>query len=315
MGTLRTKVLIKEFIDQVLDEKDMAKKPAAKPMPGGWTSWPAEVKRTPYIPKQKGVGPGEERLAKLLGGKVMGGGESYDITDAEGNKWEVKEPSGGLKGEIRPGTEGLAAVQVAFGKIKNVVSRIESVFGNKTRSHTATAAEAVVGPDVITKIKAFVDNEAPMLMKGEVSRGRMAALGEVLHLINAALGDQNAPDTVNAVTKHVEMGDEETKIEKDVDLSTYVKLGKVMKLDVKDLNVTPGDMLRSTFNGLAFRNPDKFMEMSWEKAALASIVFGHTNGVILVSDTGYRIVPNPELDKVLVFNRITKGFPHFKASG
>lgn len=312
MSALNTKMLLKEFIGQVLDEKEKAEsKAAAKTLPEGWQTWPKEVSKISYEPKQKGVGPGEDRLAKLLGGKVMGGGESYDIVDVEGNKWEVKEPSGGLKGEIRPGTEGLAAVQVAFGKIKNVVSRIDSVFSSKTRHKTTQAAEAVMGPDVIQKIKAFIESEAPMLMKGEISRGRMAALGEVLHLINAALGDEVPTDT----TKHVEMGDEVTKVEQDVGLTTYIKLGKVLDLDAKDLNVSAGDMLRSTFNGLAFRNPDKFMETSWEKAALASVVFGHTSGVILVSSGGYRIVPKAELDQVLVFNRITKGFPHFKASG
>lgn len=316
MGPRLVRSLIEEFVSQVLDEKDKPVKgddpqPSTKPMPGGWQPWPKTVVNIPYEPKQKGVGPGEDRLAKLLGGRVMGGGESYDIIDSQGNKWEVKEPSGGLKGEIRPGTEGLAAVQVAFGRIKNVVSRIESVFGTKTRSRTASAAEQVMGPDVVKKISDFVVDEAPMLMKGEVSRGRMAALGEVLHLINAALGDHDEHD----VTKHVEMGDEETTVEKDVDLITYVKLGKVMDLDAKDLNVSAGDMLRSTFNGLAFRNPDRFIEVNWERAALASVVFGHTSGVILVSQSGYRMIPKSDIDNVLIFNRITKGFPHFKASG
>lgn len=303
--------LLKEFVRVVLLEK------AAGPISGGWQPWPANVKNVPYEPKQKGVGPGEERLAKILDGTVQGGGESYDIVDAKGRKWEVKEPSGGLRGEIRPGTEGLAAVQDAFSRIKNVVKRVENVFGTKAMSRTAGAAGAMMGPEVIGKITSFVTQEAPMLMKGEVSKGRMEALAEVLHLINAALRTEEGDDqpATASGTKHVEMGDTEHKVEQDVDLNTYVKLGHVLKLGPKDLGVTPGDVLRSTFNGLAFRNPDKFMETVWKQAAMASVVFGHTSGVILVAVTGYRIVPKADLDNVLVFNRITKGFPHFKASG
>lgn len=279
--------------------------------------WPASVKKIAYddaSERKSGIGPGERRLAKLLGGEVMGGGESYDVVDREGNKWEVKEPTGGLKGEIRPGTEGLAAVQVAFSKIKHVIEQIDGVFGSKKRVKTAAAAEKVMDSATVKKIQEFVTSEAPMLMKGEVSKGRMAKLLEILHLISAVLGDKE-PSNDEAKPKHVEMGDEETKVEKDVDLNTYVKLGKVMNLDAKDLNVTPGDMLRSSFSGRAFRDPDAFMEKSWNKAALASDVFGHTSGVILVSDVSFRIVPRVELDKVLVFSRITKGFPHFKVLG
>ena len=52
-----------------------------------------------------GVGPGEERLARIFGGKVQGGSVSFDVVTGADSFWEVKglaEPTS----TIRPGREG-----------------------------------------------------------------------------------------------------------------------------------------------------------------------------------------------------------------
>ena len=67
---------------------------------------------------RSGVGPGEDRLAAILGGEVQGQSESFDLQVGSGpfaGKWEVKAPDN--SSEIRPGTEGITA----FGPINKTL--------------------------------------------------------------------------------------------------------------------------------------------------------------------------------------------------
>lgn len=298
--------VVRSIVRSVLVEEPMKTKGAS----AGMTPWPASVKDVPYKPKQAGVGPGEERLAHILGGSVQGGSVSYDVVDKAGNKWEVKEPDKGR--EIRPGTEGLVGFATARAKLESVIKRIDAVFGSGKMQMTMAAAKELMTPESLSRIQKFCTEEAPFIVKGEISKGRIEQLYDVMGIIAQAVG--GSTEKAGTAKKFVSLRDGEHELTKDVDISTYVKVGKSLDYSADELNVTARDVLASTFKSSAFKDPTRFMADVWDQAAKASQVFGKTSGVILVTPDGYRVVPTAQLDDVLVFNRVTQGKPKFRVA-
>ena len=69
-----------------------------------WEPWPIATQCVEYTSVMKGIGDGEQRVAHLFGGSIMGGNKSYDLIIRGAGRWEVKDLSNG--NEIRPGTQG-----------------------------------------------------------------------------------------------------------------------------------------------------------------------------------------------------------------
>lgn len=303
MMRLREKMLLKEAVELMLEGEHRL------------TPWSKRARRIKYRSNKAGVGPGEARLAYEMGGTIMGGSVSHDIEDELGGKWEVKEPHGtGVHGEIRTEAEGIAALEPNLNKMKNVARRIQTVFGAGAKPKAAQAARTTFDPSSFARINHFSDEDAPMILKGEVSQSRIDELYNVLVLINKQLGlskkASKEDDTVS--DKYVEIGDAESAVKKPVDLPTYVKVGKALKLDKEEMRVSSNDVLMGTFDSRAFTDPDKFYQVTLKNAVLPSMVFGHTDGVVLVRNEGYLIIPRDELDTRMVFTRISKGKPYFK---
>jgi len=114
-----SETILREVIRNVLEESNL---------PGGWKPRSRQALKVPFDGskgKGEGVGRGEERLAVELDGQIMGGNVSYDVVDAEGRKWEVKEPeskSGG--GRVRIEQEGIRAVAPVLRKLASVLTKI-----------------------------------------------------------------------------------------------------------------------------------------------------------------------------------------------
>jgi len=251
------------------------------------------------------VGPGEDRIAFVLGGEVQGGNVSYDILDPEGQKWEIKEPS--PDGTIRPGTEGKAAISKTRNDLEDAVRKLRKGLNIVQRSADVTA---ILSKENIEMIRDFLIKDEPMIKKGEVSKGRIERLRNILNLIKKLI-DEN---TLSDDQKKVEMGDEDHTVSQEIGVKTYIKLGHELNLSKKDLKVDDKEIFASVFNHEPFNNPDDFIDEVWKNAAKASDVFGHTAGVILVHPDGFRIIKNQDLDKNLLFSIITQGTAKFKVT-
>jgi hypothetical protein len=301
------KILLSEFVKHVIAEGK------GLDMSGNWVSWPPASKRISYQPTIKGVGPGEERLAKMMNGQVMGGGVSHDIEGPDGSSWEVKEPVGG---KIRAGIEGTTASIKMRTEIDNVVNIIVNAYSG---SRTKQGFKSLFRKQQLDLIRHFIVNEVPMIRKAEISGGRMMLMLDVLNLINQAIYGNNALDSTensieNDEQKFVELGDEKKTVKKDIDTATFVKIGQELGLPNEELNITEKDIFKSIFSNMAFTDPDKWFKMYWTKGASASDVFGHCTGVILVSEDGYKVVNHNRLNREIVFFSISQSRTQFKVS-
>ena len=303
------KSLLSEFVKRVINESKNG-----IDMSGEWVAWPAASKRVSYQPTIKGTGPGEERLAKMMGGQVMGGGVSHDIEGPDGSSWEVKEPVGG---KIRAGIEGTTASIKMRTEIDSVVNTIVNCYSG---SRTKSGFKELFRKQQLDSIRQFVVNEVPMIRKAEISGGRMLIMLDVLKLINQAVhGINNVPATENSPEsgneqKFVELGDEKKTVKKDIDTATFVKIGQQLGLPNEELNITEKDIFKSIFSSMAFTDPDKWFKMYWTKGASASDVFGHCTGVILVSEDGYKVVNHSRLNREIIFFSISQSRTQFKVS-
>lgn len=304
------------------------KSPVPKLIYGKVVAWPAEVKRVPYE-KGEGVGPGERRLAKLLGGEIQGGSATFDLATPEGN-FEVKEPTGGWHGDIRVESEGIAALEANLTKIKNVAKKIDAIFGSNAHPELVAAAKEMYPADVYQKIVDFAtrpetkgQTAVQWILRGEIGAKRLQSLADTLLLINSGLLNEDALRLAQRLQrlmmeeKYVELGDTEADVtvKKPVDTSTYVKVGKALDLTPEEMKVSPADMLRAALNHPAFTNPDEFINNVINSPVKASQVFGHVDGLILVQPTGYMAIPKSELDRKMIFSRISKGKPYFRLVG
>lgn len=300
-----------------------APEPASKLVYNQEIPWPKSIAKIPYH-KEEGVGPGERRLAKILGGEVQGGSATFDLMTPMG-KFEVKEPTGGFHGGVRVESEGIAALEGNLTKIKNVVKKIDAVFGSGAKPEMMAAAREMYPAETLQKIVDFAtkpetkgQTAIQWIMRGEIGANRLKALGATLLLINSGLLAENIIRLAKLVEdKYVELGDTEhdVAVKKDVDTTTYVKVGKALDMSPGEMKVTPADMLRSALNHPAFLAPDDFVNNIVAAPVKASQVFGHTDGLILVQQSGYMIIPKSELDQKMQFLRISKGKPYFKLGG
>lgn len=289
--------------------------------------WPKSVAKVPYA-KSEGVGPGERRLAKILGGEVMGGSATFDLSTPYG-KFEVKEPTGGWYGGIRVESEGIAAIEANLSKIKNAAKKIDTVFGTGAKPDMVAAAKEMYPAETLQKIVDFAtkpetkgQTAIQWILRGEIGAKRLKALGDTLLLIHSGLMAEGIIRLARRVQqvlgeeKFVTMDDSETGVDvkQPVDTATFVKVGKALGVSAEEMKVSPADMLRSALSGQAFTNPDEFINNVVTEPVTASQVFGHTDGLILVQPQGYMIIPKSDLTK-MQFLRISKGKPYFRLAG
>ena len=321
MSSLRTRVMLRDAIRLMLEKPEVITPGTVVKVPkkgdkgdkggidksGGWVSWPTNAKKsTRYEAAAKGTGPGEARLAWMMGGKVMGGSVSHDIEGQDGSTWEVKEPTGG---SIRAGTESTAATTGMRKSIENATSRI--VRGITASRKNLDFRKLMSAEDYHT-IETFIAEDAPMIMKAEIPPGRMDNMLKVLMIINSVIKNEVTKGGEEKDQKHLELGDQEHKIEKDIDLPTYVKVGQAADVPETELKVTDKELFAAAFNTPAFRDPQAWYEKTWKNGVKATDVFGHCDGVILVSHDGYRVILKGKLDKEMQFLGITQARAKFR---
>jgi len=259
-----------------------------------WT--PVSIKYS-YSPSKPGVGPGEEKLAAELGGKIMGGSTSYDIVLPNGEKVEVKQLD--TSGLIRPGTKGLSAVEKNLSIINQTCNELSQISINVLRLQS-TYPESY---------EDFIMHDIPFIKKGEITPSRMMGstkkfgLLQALQFINYLM--KNNKDGAD----HTVVLDKKKKVVSDI---TFAQVVDIVDPEDSNYKIDPLNKQLSKAKSYAFQNPQWIIDEIWTKAAIPSDVFSGVDALAIVDQKGYRIIPAEQFDDVLQFVHITQGKPKFK---
>lgn len=269
-----------------------------------WSPWPEEAKSVDFVSVMKGFGDGEQRIAFIFGGSMMGGNKSYDVLIRGHGKWEVKDLTN--DNEIRPGTQGTRAYSVVQTRIISAFIEmskfIEDAFLNDSLE-CATVRER----RTLMYIRDFVNaNYALIVEAGEVSKSRFLELRKVVTYVSQ-FKQKRESDVVHALLT------DDFFIE-DLDHRTYVSIAKQL---AKSNNVVAArfdrmDLALENLKDEMFDDPDELVKLV--ETIKPSNIFGtHADGLILVHrEQGFIVLDNHVMDDVIVFDQITQSKPKFK---
>lgn len=289
-----------------------------------------------------GVGRGEDRIVWELGklgrlAHTVGGSEQYDIIEASGMKWEVKEPDGSLS--IRPGVAGRAATAELTKKIKEIVSTLLHALTLVTDPD----AKIILNSEMMNGFELDVDGMRDFLAKavlniekGEISNGlffggtnanKFGLMSIVTQISRFIAGRRNNivssvrfmehPRTLRLIEMHEkEHYDDIVRrlISDDMTADLDETLSKLDTLE--KLGATQVDYFAARLRDEHILNfliePQRLLQL-WENSASPSKTFDCVDGIIIVSkDEGYAIIPRNLIDKYLTFSRITQHNSRFK---
>lgn len=258
--------------------------------PGTQYKWHEST--TPFKSSKSGVGNGEELLVEMIGGQLMGYTASWDITDATGMKWEVKEPTGGM---IRLCTSG----REASGRIMSVVEQSVNQLIMANMMYGDDLQLLLVG-GITFDFDEFIEDDASLLLRGEIPPARFYRLMQVLGVIAKH-------SSSNRQFHHISLDG----IAKKVDEVTFAKIVDLIGAD--DIYVDAKSGVLAKLQHPAFRDPTVLQD-AWDSVT-AGVVFPDVDGLILVNSWGFRPVFRDQFDEQLRFNRVSQMVPKFKYTG
>lgn len=258
-----------------------------------------------------GTGPGEEWLAHIFGGKVQGGGVSFDVVTPDGRAWEVKQLLSPSE-TIRPGTEGLKAYTGPRKRLESIMRQLKNfvTVAKKPMFDTVFDEE---DKKKINFVSVFVEDDYEMIVdKGEFSDDRRIRLRSALKTVSEFKKRHSSSrdgDTVSVDTR-VSLNDKEVKVDKPtfIDVAKRVERATGNKEVLKDFQVI--ELLTSTLKDAAFDSPTEFFN-EWYNAIDLTKVFAQVDGIFIVNPRGYMMIPRSMLKNALKFNKVTQGRPRF----
>lgn len=295
-----------------------------------------------------GVGRGEDKIVwefKKLGrsASTAGGSEQYDIIETNGKRWEVKEPDSSLS--IRPGVAGRAATAELTKKIKEVAGVLLHAFtlisGKEARASLTKKLNgdgALAGDPYlqVDDIEQFLWEAITNIEKGEISHGLFFGktrsnpfgLYDIVKLVSEFIAERNDlkvtsikfaehPRTRKLIELHdVEHFDDLVRRfisdEKETGLEQSIsRMDSLRKLEATQEDFFAA-RLRDERVTMYLKHPSLLLEL-WENSASPLRTFDCVDGVIIVSkDEGFAIIPRADLNKKLIFSRITQHNSRFK---
>lgn len=274
---------------------------------GVMVPWPKDSLKIPYG-KSEGVGPGEQRLAFVLGGKVMNTSVGFDIQAPTG-KYEVKEPKSHIHGEFRVGTSGTAALGPALKEIRTVVAQLMHVFGEHVSDEIKSIRAQNFSDADVARVQEVLDGDELMLaiVKGTIGIARTNELGSIVLMVHNRLKNKLREE------KYVVLGnsDHSAEARTDVTDAEFVRIAKELGVSFDALGLDKSDQLRSELSHPAFTNPREFIKLI-KSPVKPSDVFDHVDFLALVSQVGYVIIPKSELDRRIEYYRMGMMRPEFK---
>lgn len=259
--------------------------------------------------KQSGTGPGEARLAVILGGHVQGGGTSFDITTQDERQWEVK----GLKGPkdlVRPGTEGLAAFEKPRQRLMKLMKALRNfTIVVKKLGLADSAGEG--DKKVFEFVKGFIDDEFEWIVgKGEISGDRFRSLRAALKAVSVLKQRWEQGGIEPDLDTTVGLGKKSVK----VDRPTFVDVAKRVDKAAPDAGVLSAkddmEIALSTIRDPAFDDPRIFFD-EWFASVDVRRVFEQVDGVFIVTPEGFFLVPAELFKDSFKFVKVSQAKPKF----
>jgi hypothetical protein len=282
-----------------------------------WYDWPIEVKKSGLSYGSKsagsdsdassGVGPGEEWLAYIFGGKVQGGSVSYDVVTKDGKAWEVKQLL--TRSEtIRPGTEGLKEYSNARAQLEKILTQLNE-FSKTALSSKYAKFLSQTDKKRIEYISEFIDVEYEMIInKGEFPVERQRTLRAVMKVASLLKKQFMGNETLSKKKITLDSGREiSLEHEKYYQVIKNVEniVGKTVIQSTELLSV-----LSSILSDAAFNNPTLFLD-TWVSLIKPGNVFAQTDGVFVVNPRGYLLVPKNMINDAFKFVNVSQGVPKF----
>lgn len=251
-----------------------------------------------FFSNEQGIGHGERKLAWELGGTVKGKTCSFDILCRSNEKWEVKFVGDG--DEILSSATGIHAYSSARHLVDAVIIKMSRLVP-AIRSIDESAGQ---------QITEFIDQHAGMILRGELSRGRLFGSKNCIGLLNAMFLVATFVKTVKTECQVKLSIGEDTFM---IDTSTYSSIMKMVNHRKDDLthNMQQNDELPFSINDELFDNPEKLIE-SFVSLLRPSLVFADLTGIAIVDPLGYELIDISSIDEFFEFNRITRCRPCFK---
>jgi len=271
-----------------------------------WDDFPSDIS----LSGDTGVGPGEYRLADILGGKAQGQSKSYDLSIPDGpfeGNWEVKAPD--KDSEIRPGTEGSTAfghvnktLRIAFDELQEFITApgIENLMKGSGTSSEYQQIVTFMNDSVTKSGKSNYD----LLQRGEITAARF---NDIMKIIEAA---SKIIKSTQGKMMNVKVNNKSYKVTP----TNMLKISRLLGITEDEASNELGDassaaIALSILSSPVFSNPD-ILKSQWEETITAEGVFDLT-GVILVTPEGFMMIRHPYGDQIK-FSRVSQGKPKFK---
>lgn len=150
--------------------------------PREWISWPAPVENVPYDGDAlSGLGPGENRIALIIGGAVQGNSTSFDVVTADGKKWEVKGVSSPGE-DVRTGAKGIIAFHNARLTLIDLFAKIKILCD----FYSIDAFADMIDSEILNDVRQFYNNEnINFTVKCDLSQDRLLRLRTCLFAIGS----------------------------------------------------------------------------------------------------------------------------------
>jgi len=261
-----------------------------------------------------GVGPGEERLEKILGGKVQGSSVDFDIATPDGRTWEVKATDCAYIRTCNKGRMLLAAPMKRMQEIIDQLHRLCSMLWTNDGVDLNDTERRIM-----SCIKLFLDREADMVCAGEVPirrfrsfRAAIKAARDLKKLwTNLCMHQVSVAGVQSFVTTEARV-----IISRIICRDLEKRLGSEAAFcygdDMFD-GLTRRDEMASCLTDAAFEDPDAFFNELYESMD-ANEVFGHVDGLFVVSSQGFSKVTKDFFSKTIRFRHIGQGVPRFSYS-
>lgn len=290
----------------------------------------------------KRVGPGENRLAALLGGITQGKSSTFDILALGNGRWEVKQP--GTDTTIRSGITGTRAFVDNQQRLNRVCEVVKS-FGDAFMDFVTGSTRKVGGKEeevelrLSSNLEQFLSSKTSKpkfdfekgeitenvsdykkFLSGEIRRSSFNRFASLLYDLKDYKDVLNKKTTSRSGGTKISLNDNSYSVEPE----TFIDVARIVKDDQRkkqgspekgEISVGEEELLLSILRGLndVFKDIDGFADSFW--GSLKASECFDVDGIFLVSSYGFQLIPSSALDGLLELDSVSQNRPTFKVKG
>lgn len=275
--------------------------------------WKKVSANVPYAPKDKGTGPGEDRLAAIIGGRVQGGATSFDIVSADGKRWECKELKSASE-KIRPGTEGRAVMIKPQYRMTVIMYQLQNFI---TEIRRAGLLNRLKNQDDVTAIKRaehYLKGNKEKLLGGEISEDSFDKLWGILGMMAQlrARWEREARKAGDQTPVRTDIGLNDKVVK--VDSPTFISVSKIVQKALPDEDIMSTleekEVIMNILKSDAFNDPTEWFN-EWSMLISAEAVFRQVHGVFIISEKGFNMVPKSRFNDAFKIFSVSQAQPKF----